>query len=350
MKGWKRIDGRGGVTCPVCGHKAGCMLSPEGEAAICLRVEQGSTKAVKGGMGWVHKLKGDDRKRAEKLPSAKEPPKVTRAQWERLIKSSRLPLRSPKLIREASRLGVTPQSLYDLRIGHIDGSFTFPMFDGELRPIGIRKRNSETAEKICVPGSQNGLFVPETYDPSLVPCFDNPKSHAATMTPAWLVLIPEGPTDVAAALSIGVRSIGRPNNRAGAELLARLLFGTLAEPATVQHVIIMADRDATKHLRSGEPHWPGWEGALAVATHLLDRMAGLPAEHPWTYGRATLRVCYPPGQHKDLRDWFKAANGSGLQVLLDAIEAAKAIDFNWLARERAALRKRKETERRAVAA
>jgi phage/plasmid primase-like uncharacterized protein len=74
-----------------------------------------------------------------------------------------------------------------------NNAFAFPMKDAGGNVIGIRLRN-EQGEKWAVKGSRSGLFVPSEY--------------------SWLadgnLYLVEGPTDLAAAMTIGLRSIGRP--------------------------------------------------------------------------------------------------------------------------------------------
>ncbi|MEK6280289.1 MAG: hypothetical protein AABN95_08020 [Acidobacteriota bacterium] len=72
-------------------------------------------------------------------------------------------------------------------------AWAFPMKDATGKVIGIRLRN-DAGDKWAVKGSKSGLFIPERY----------PIDFDGTL---WLT---EGPTDLAAALSLGLFSIGRP--------------------------------------------------------------------------------------------------------------------------------------------
>ena len=71
-------------------------------------------------------------------------------------------------------------------------AWAFPMRDSSGRVIGIRLRNSD-GHKWAVKGSKSGLFIPSDY------------SRIADRT-CYLL---EGPTDLAAAMTIGLRAIGR---------------------------------------------------------------------------------------------------------------------------------------------
>lgn len=72
------------------------------------------------------------------------------------------------------------------------GAWAFPMRDANGKMIGIRLRNEE-GHKWAVKGSKAGLFIPGEY------------SYLPDRT-AYLV---EGPTDLAAAMTIGLRAFGR---------------------------------------------------------------------------------------------------------------------------------------------
>jgi len=74
-----------------------------------------------------------------------------------------------------------------------NNAFAFPMRDAGGNVIGIRLRN-EQGEKWAVKGSKSGLFIPSEYS-----CFADGNLYLV-----------EGPTDLAAAMTIGLRGIGRP--------------------------------------------------------------------------------------------------------------------------------------------
>jgi hypothetical protein len=72
-------------------------------------------------------------------------------------------------------------------------AWAFPMKQADEKVVGIRLRNMD-GDKWAVKGSKSGLFIPENY----------PIDFDGTL---WLT---EGPTDLAAALTLGLFSIGRP--------------------------------------------------------------------------------------------------------------------------------------------
>jgi DNA primase len=94
------------------------------------------------------------------------------------------------------------------------------MRDGAGTVVGIRLRNV-AGDKWAVTGSRAGLFVP------------------ATLEPQRRVYVCEGPTDTAAALTIGLYAIGRPScmgNEADVYATIRRL--------RIREAVIVADADA----------------------------------------------------------------------------------------------------------
>src|SRR6185295_4140079 len=93
----------------------------------------------------------------------------------------------------AATLGVKSEALEALGCAWAEPyrAWAFPMRNGDRNVIGIRLRN-DAGHKWAVKGSKQGLFSP---------------SYPASQTG----FICEGPTDTAAALSIGLWAIGRPS-------------------------------------------------------------------------------------------------------------------------------------------
>ena len=95
----------------------------------------------------------------------------------------------------AKRLSVEPRTLVRLRVGYseADQATTWPMVDSGGRCIGIRMRGHD-GNKWSFRGGRGGLFVPDGISTTIDRLF-----------------ICEGPSDVAALLSIGLPAIGRPS-------------------------------------------------------------------------------------------------------------------------------------------
>ena len=103
------------------------------------------------------------------------------------------------------------------------------MFDGRSMAVGIRLRTEQGA-KFAVKGSQAGLFIPQMYaQPELYIC--------------------EGPTDTAAAISVGLYAIGRPSCLGCVRQVVEFVRRN-----RVRRVIVCADSDA-----------PGQRGATEIS-------------------------------------------------------------------------------------
>jgi hypothetical protein len=134
-----------------------------------------------------------------------------------------------------------------------EGVSTWPMADELARTIGIRLRDEASGTKRAVKGSRNGLFIPRMIEQELV-------------------LVTEGESDTAAALTLGCFAIGRPGCSGGTELLVRWL-----RRRAERDIAIVCDADA-----------PGMRGAAELAVTI----SGL---------ARTVRIVVGPRCWKDLR-------------------------------------------------
>jgi hypothetical protein len=325
-----------GLVCPICGIDHGCLLMPHRNAVVCLRTQDGCAKrrdgspiTVKGSMGHVFRLGEKSlRKLSKQLGGVKltaQPPKLTIPQLKAMVKQFRSDLSPKRLAQLAERLGLSEKSLkaYEVGYDHRTGSYSFPMRGGDKRLCGIRLRGTD-GRKLCVPGSRNGLFIPDDYDPHPDPFSDDPKPY--------LILTPEGPTDCAAARDCGFAAIGRPSNSGGAQEIEHVL--RMSPPQTT---IVVADRDETKYLPDGTPFWPGIEGAVL----LLERLR---------YLHGTRLFMFPPESAKDLRAWLlaggKCCSERAAHVLEQVVAKAQPATDEWIAKARKRLNDRKVKERR----
>jgi len=159
------------------------------------------------------------------------------------------------VVELAGQLSVTADSLYALGVAWAADrkAWAFPMFNGYGDPIGIRLRTVE-GKKFAVTGSHAGIFIP-------------------TMKPQGELWILEGPTDTAAALTVGLFSIGRPSC-----LGCEYIISTFAQRSEVSRVIICADADE-----------PGQRGA-----EKLQHSLGIPSKI-WTPPCKDLRASVAAG-------------------------------------------------------
>lgn len=141
----------------------------------------------------------------------------------------------------AIRLGVYAKSLIQIGIGFSKEheAYSFPMFDGDGKVIGIRLRNNE-GEKWAVKGSKGGLFIPD--------CDTQP-----------IAFLCEGPTDAAALLTMGFYSIGKPSCNTGVEQIKVAL-----KRLGIHRVVIVSDNDSIKEFGNR----PGVEGAKRLKKEL----------------------------------------------------------------------------------
>lgn len=227
--------------CPICGKPDWCSISENGELAICMRIE-GTRKTANDGN--LHILTERTR------PVIVEPPQVpdTATLFDAQAYYDALVARHDWTVTDglASDLKLDPWQLdrlgpvYDER----HKAFAFPMRTAAGRVSGLRLRNLQ-GRKWTVRGSKDGLF----YDPAV-----------DQATEAYVC---EGPTDTAAALSLGLFAIGRPSCRGAVPLIR-----DLARRLKVKKLTIIADNDSEKRHMSGGFFEPGVDGAESLLTQL----------------------------------------------------------------------------------
>ncbi len=177
----------------------------------------------------------------------------------------------PQALEDFARtLGVHVNALLELDVTWCaeKSAWAFPMHNERRQVVGIRLR-AET-RKFALSGSKAGVFIPSGLD-----------SRS-------LLMICEGPTDTAAALSLGYQAIGRPSCSGATTIIADLLQAGRRRP-----VVIVSDADG-----------PGRAGARQLA----DRIVGL--------CQGVRIITAAP--HKDLRAWLKAgATPAAVQVRIE---------------------------------
>lgn len=270
--------------CPICRKPDWCLVSVDGQFAICPRVEEGSIKRA-GEAGWLHKVGAEHvfPVPAVMIESQESAPKID---FEQLVRN-RCEQAEPYLHDLACKLSVSVDALRSLQVGYnsFDQTFTFPERDGTGRVIGILRRYPDGSKRRLA-GSKNGLCFTAAWDSGCGP-----------------VLLVEGPTDTAALMSLGCNAIGRPSNRGGEVHLAKLLANFPEE----RPIIVLGDND-----QKASGLWPGKEGAIHTASGLARR---LEREICWAL---------PPDQAKDAREWLIAHGGSdpkGMQAcFLDGLQ------------------------------
>lgn len=239
-----------GLKCVICAHDSWCMLSKDRQVAICMRVSDGAIG--RSADGWLHRLTADLPPPPRSAPRMRHEKPAAPVDWSALVSMYRKAMTVAHLARLVAALGVSSASLEMLGVGVMpDGTWTFPMFNGERQPVGIRTRQADGSKR-AITGSREGVFLPA--------CFNGEPR----------VLICEGPTDTAAALDLGYAAIGRPSCKGAIEATRALVAG--------REVVVLADADE-----------PGQDGARDLTRNLRDIVR-----------RAKIVT---PTVAKDLREW-----------------------------------------------
>lgn len=327
---------RANVACYGCGRRGTCTVSPDGTVCWCWRdgggaihrARDGQASVVQGAQAPAPKLTiGEVADLAATRQNAIVPAGVAAI-------TGRTDAATTTAVEAlASQLGVAPGALYRLGIGWDGSAWTFPMYDGSLRPVGLHRRFPD-GRKVCVRGSTLGLFVPlgRTSLCSGTAGGDSDKSPpragiggfvTTKPSPGGLVspppsaerlLICEGASDAAAALTLGYLAVGVPSAGQGGDLVVEL--ADRVRPGTI---VLVADLDEGSVGPQGKVTWPGLEGGLRLAERLMVR-------HPGVH------FCLPPAGTKDLRQWLKGE--ADRAVIRQAIAAAPQVTPEWLNRAR----------------
>lgn len=139
--------------------------------------------------------------------------------------------------RLAERLKLGVRALNDIGTVYSKSyqAYAFPMYLPTGRVVGIRLRN-DAGEKWAVKGSKAGLFIP----------------FGADSFPHGELFVCEGPTDTAAALTLGLYAIGRHACQGQEDLV-----GEVVKVLQIRIVYICCDNDE-----------PGLRGADSLAKSL----------------------------------------------------------------------------------
>jgi hypothetical protein len=281
--------------------------------------------------GWFHRL-GGPYAGSIREPAAKTS-KLTPARLEELHRRYQSAVRSGALATLAANLGVAADALRQLHAGWDGRAWTFPMRDGNGRIIGMHRR-FPNGEKKCLSGSRLGLFIsnksptPGNETPAGAP--ENRGFVTVTALPEEknknTLLICEGASDTAAAITAGYDAIGLPGVGMCFDNVVRIV-----QREGRDSVVVVADLDDAKPLPSGYVNFPGIESALKLAERLM------PVVHD-------LRFLLPPDGYKDIRAWLKAG-GDAVQMIAAAVTAAPQVHPAWINRARESLSRRKDEYR-----
>lgn len=237
-----------------------------------------SWDAIIGAMGIETRRPSTPRRATYRPPPRREPEPTLERDWRAVVERNQ-----PEAV--ASReiaLGLATGSLARLGAAWAASlaAIACPMHDAGGRMIGVRLRADDGA-KWAMTGSHNGLFgVSATFG-------------VADATPGVAddgpLYCPEGMTDTAALVGLGLDAIGRPSCTGGRDLIR-----AVAASMPARTIVVVADADE-----------PGRKGAAMLAEELA------------ADGRRA-KVIVPPAGRKDARDMVQ--------------RGATAATFAWLAR------------------
>ncbi|NNF44241.1 MAG: AAA family ATPase [Phycisphaerales bacterium] len=179
----------------------------------------------------------------------------------------------------ASLLELPAWAIMELKPGwsHDDQAWVFPERDAEGSVIGLVRRYRDGKQK-AIQGSRRGLTIPDNLTQLQGP-----------------ILVPEGASDVAAAVAVGIKAIGRPGAAAGADLIVQ----RFAE----DDFILAGENDGGVGEKVGDS---------------AARTAGL-------LGRS-VRFARPPAEYKDLRDHVLGVGDDREAILAWYVDHAETVE------------------------
>ncbi|MEK6677033.1 MAG: DUF3987 domain-containing protein [Planctomycetota bacterium] len=254
-------------SCPVCGHRGRCKNSAEhpGDLILCFRINDElidgfrRVKSTSECTTYVRIGSSADRNgKPGGFSMERASPNLNEK-----AKQYAAALADEQVQHLANDLGVSAQSLRAINIGIVQGNPCFPERDASGNVVGTNVRHPDGSKRVGK-GHRRGLIIPNELDSLPDP-----------------VLIVEGPSDVAACLTMGLTAVGRPNNTGGGKELAELL--------SEREVIVVGEND-----QKPDESWPGREGATKIAAELSNAW-----DKPVSWA-------LPPANVKDVRDYLLA--------------------------------------------
>jgi len=266
--------------CPICAKPQWCRVSADGAVVHCCRVESPHPWPGPAG-GWVHKLTDSLAPPPPvRRPSPSKPPAPIN--WGAVAQVCfQDPGAAQVRAALAGSLWSSVSSLEALGVGSGLDEFrdlpysTWPCRNHLGAVVGILRRYADGTKRHAL-GSQTGLFYAPNRWPGEGP-----------------ICVPEGASDVAILLDLGLPAVGRPQN------VCRSQLHELLAPWRHRPMIVLAERD-WRLVEDGPPHdlhctgclrcWPGLAGAQITADYLAENL-DRPVQ--WQFA----------GNYKDVRDW-----------------------------------------------
>jgi P4 family phage/plasmid primase-like protien len=264
-KSWVRVTSA--APCPICTHDSWCVISPDGLTVRCKRTESTEPSHGDDGNAWLHRLLIRARRpsNAPKTDTAAPDP-----EWRERADRFAAQITDEQVLNLATTLGVDPNVLRELGIGWNGRDWTFPMFDASGEVCGVRRRTRE-GKKLAMTGCKLGVIRRRKPDDGVL-------------------LVCEGDSDTAAALTIGFDALGVPGAGQCTEIAAA--------HSLHRDVVVVADNDLV-----------GQDGAETLVATLVK-------------AARSVRLIRPPAEHKDLRAWL---NSAGAITTKEQVEKAIAV-------------------------
>jgi hypothetical protein len=200
--------------CGICDHPDWCAYSPDLGLVLCMRVEslRPSTNSMG---GWIHRVSDP---RPSYVPPVRVAIKETAPDLKTLWRRWSTQTDFHHLDGFAMSLEVDADALRAIGCAWNGHAWAFQMKNANDEMIGIRLR-SEAGQKWAVTGSKQGLFIPR-------------------VDPQNILYVVEGPTDCAAALTLGLWAIGRPSCMGSEGMIRHYVRGK-----RIRRVVIVTDND-----------------------------------------------------------------------------------------------------------
>ncbi len=205
------------------------------------------------------------------------------------------PKAAEKRAELAAQLGVEVWALELLRCGWSGDRWTFPERNAHGEVVGISYRHADGC-KTFRRGGRRGAIAPAGWPEPKHPD-GNPWVNAGGP-----ILLPEGASDTAALLSMGLLAVGRPQSNLGKATAPHLVgLPRLAELGT----LVIGERD-----QKPDGTWPGRDGAKQTAERLARALG------------AAVQWAMIPAPHKDVRVWLQQRrNEHGAEVDSEKLRA-----------------------------
>ncbi len=211
-----------------------------------MRVQSNTPSKGKSG-GWLHIMKDDYQKKTHEFviklrEITKEIPVDCESMFNRWMKETE----PAQLMAFCDSIGVDAMALHMIGCAWAEEhqAWALPMRDITGKITGIRLRGVD-GSKWSVKGSKAGLFFPMKYDPRAP------------------LIITEGPTDCAAALTLGFSAIGRQSCMGQHEIINDYIALN-----NLREVIIISDKDEAKIRPDGTKFYAGQEGSKKLQDSL----------------------------------------------------------------------------------